>query len=172
MAWIDYQKAHNIIPHRCISECLEVFGNSKNKWKLELTSNGVPLGNVEVRRSIFQVYSLSPLLFVLCMIPLSLILRKVKFHYEFGDKKTRLNHLLFMNDLKLFAKSNNQLNSLLNRVYKQFSEGVEIEFGIKKCRVLVLKRGKVDKAKSRGFNLVNGKLMKMIDVEEFYKMIT
>ena len=106
------------------------------------------------------------------MIPLSLILRKVKFHYEFGDKKTRLNHLLFMNDLKLFAKSNNQLNSLLNRVYKQFSEGVEIEFGIKKCGVLVLKRGKVDKAKSRGFNLVNGKLMKMIDVEEFYKMIT
>ena len=32
-------------------------------------------------------------------------------------------------------------------------------------RVLVLKRGKVDKAKSRGLNLPNGKLMKMIGEE-------
>ena len=53
-----------------------------NKWKLELASNGVFLGNVEIRRGIFQGDSLSPLLFVLCMVSLSLILRKVKFHYE------------------------------------------------------------------------------------------
>ena len=90
--------------------------NSMNKWKLELTSNGVSLGNVEIRRGIFQGNSLSPLLFVLCMVPLSLILREVKFHYKFGDKKTRIKHLLFMDDLKLFAKSNNQNNSLVNTV--------------------------------------------------------
>ena len=60
-----------------------------NKWKLDLTSNGVPLGKAEMRRGIFQGDSLSPLLFVLCIVPLSLILRKVKFHYEFGDKKTK-----------------------------------------------------------------------------------
>ena len=56
--------------------------NSINELKLELTSNGVSLGNVEIRRGIFQRDSLSPLLFVLCMVSLSLILRKVKFHYE------------------------------------------------------------------------------------------
>ena len=37
-------------------------------------------------------------------------------------------------------------------------------------RVLVLKRGKVNKAKSRGLNLPNGKLMKAID-EEGYKYL-
>ena len=58
-----------------------------NKWKIGLTSNGVLLGNVEIRRCIFQVDSLSPLLFVLCMVPLSLILRKVKFRDEFGNKR-------------------------------------------------------------------------------------
>ena len=93
MAWIDYRKAYD----SWISECLEVFGvaennknflvNSINKWKLELTSNGVSLGNVEIRRGIFQGGSFSPLLFVLCMVPLSLILTKVEFHYEFGDRK-------------------------------------------------------------------------------------
>ena len=72
------------------------LANSMNKWKLELTSNGVPLGNTEIRTGIFQGESLSPLLFVLCMGPLSLILRKVKFDYESGDKLTKLNHLLFI----------------------------------------------------------------------------
>ena len=75
------------------------------------------LGNVEIKRGIFQGDSLSPLPFVLCMITFSLILRKVKFHYEFGEKNTRLNHLLFMDDLKLFAESQDQIDSLVNTVY-------------------------------------------------------
>ena len=53
------------------------------------------------------------------MVPLSLILRKVKFHYELGDKKKRINHLIFMDDLKLFAKSNDQFDSLVNTVCLQ-----------------------------------------------------
>ena len=68
-----------------------------------------------------------------------------------------------MDDLKLFAKS------LVNTVYK-FSEDIGMEFGIEKCGVLVLKRRKVDKVKSRGLNLPNGKLMKTID-EERYKYL-
>ena len=66
------------------------------------------------------------------MVPLSLVLRKVKFRYEFGDKKTRINHLLFIDYLKYFAKSNNQIESLVNTVYT-FSEDIGMEFGIKKC---------------------------------------
>jgi len=73
-------------------------------------------------------------LFVLCVVPLTLLLRKVKFHYEFGDKTTRMNHLLFMDDLKLFGKSHSQIDSLVNTV------DIGMEFGIKMCGVLVLKR--------------------------------
>ena len=97
MAWIDYRKVYDMIAHSWISECLELFGaaentkkflaNSMNKWKIELTSNGVSSGNVDVRRGSFQGDSLSPLLFALCMVPLSLILRKVKFPNEFGKKR-------------------------------------------------------------------------------------
>ena len=105
-----------------------------NKWKLELKSNGASLGNAEIRRGLFEGDSLSPLLFVLCLVPLSLILSRVKFHYEFGDKKTRINHLLFMDNLKMFAKSKDQNDSLVNTVYT-FSEDIGMEFGIKKCGV-------------------------------------
>ena len=64
-----------MIPHSWISECCEVFGvaentknflvNSMNRWKLELTSKRVSLGNVAIRRVIFQSDSLSLLLFVM-----------------------------------------------------------------------------------------------------------
>ena len=101
---------------------------------------------------------------MLCLVPLSLVLRKVKFYYKFGDKNTRIKQLLFMDYVKLFAKSYDQIDSLVNTVYT-FREDIRMEFGIKKCGVLVLKRGKVDKAKSRGLNLPNGKLMKTIDEE-------
>ena len=179
IAWIDYRKVHDMIRHSWRSECPKVSGvaentknflvNSMNKWKLELTSNGVPLCNVKIRRDIFQGDSLSPLLFVLCMVPLSLILRKVKFHYEFGDKKTRINHMLFIDDLKLFTESNDQIDSLVNKVH-MFIEDIGMEFGIKKCGVLILKQGEVDKINSRSLNLPNGKLMKTID-EEGYKYL-
>ena len=47
------------------------------QWKLFLMSNGENLGEVDVKRGIFQGDSLSPILFVLSMVPSSLILRKV-----------------------------------------------------------------------------------------------
>ena len=73
---------------------------------------------------------MSPLLSVLCMVPLPMFLRKLKFHYEFGDKKKTINHLLFIDDLNLFTKSNDQIDSLVRIAYT-FSEGIGMEFGIK-----------------------------------------
>ena len=84
MAWIDYRKAYEFIPHSWIKECMELMGIAENvrellvksmmQWKLSLTSNGNELGDVKGNTGIFQGDSLSPLLFVLCMIPISLVL--------------------------------------------------------------------------------------------------
>ena len=73
----------------------------------------------------------------------------------------------FTSEYSSFAKPNDQVDSLVNRVYT-FSEDIGMEFGIKRCGVLVLKQGKFDKVISKGLNLPNGKLMKTID-EEGYK---
>ena len=76
------------------------------QWKLSLTSNGEDLGEVAVKRETFQGDNFSPLLFLLSVVVLlSLILRKVNTSYEWGKKEYKLNHLLFMDDLKLFLKS-------------------------------------------------------------------
>ena len=78
---------------------------SIEQWKLSLMSNGEDLGEVDVKRGIFQGESLSPLLFVLSMVPLSLILTKVNASYQRGKKEYKLNHLIFMDDSKLFLES-------------------------------------------------------------------
>ena len=65
-----------------------------------------------------------------------------------------------MDDLKLFAKSKNQIDSLVQTVHI-FSEDIGMQFGIKKCRVLIMERGKVIRADN--IRLSDGQDMKDID---------
>ena len=51
------------------------------------------------------------------MIPLSLLLRKIKASYEWGRKEFKLNHLLFMDDLKLFGKHDDKIHILVQTVF-------------------------------------------------------
>ena len=80
-----------------------------------LCSGNSELGEVEIKRGISQV-SLSSLVFVLALIPLRLILRKGKAAYEFSESKEKINHLLFMDDLKLYSRSEKELDSLVQTV--------------------------------------------------------
>ena len=47
-----------------------------------------------------------------------------------------------MDDLKLFGKSEEQTNMLMRTVHV-FSTDIGIKIGIKKCRILTMKRGKI-----------------------------
>ena len=51
-----------------------------------------------------------------------------------------------MDDLKLFGKSEDQIDSLVQTVFI-FSEDIAMEFGLKKCGVVILKKGKHVKLK-------------------------
>ena len=69
--------------------------------KVMFSSGNSELCEVEIKHGIFQGDSLSPLVFVLALIPLSLILRKAKAAYEFSESKEKINRILFMDSLKL-----------------------------------------------------------------------
>ena len=107
-------------------------------------------------------------MFVLALIPFSLILRKAKAAYEFSETKEKINHLLFMDDLKLYSRSKKGLNSLVQTV-RVFSEDIGMEFGIEKCATLVMEKGKI--VKSVGIELPDGKVMKFIQEGESYKYL-
>ena len=129
-----------------------------------MTANGEDPGEVNVKRWIFQGDSPSPLLFLLSIVPLSLILKKVNACYKWGKKEYKLNHLLFMDDLKLYAKNEEQTNTLVRTVHV-FSTDIGMEFGIKKCGILTMKRGKI--VKSEGIKLTDVDVMKQVGQEGY-----
>ena len=167
-----------MVPHSWIIECLDLLGvaeniksllvNSVEKWKVMLCSGNSELGEVEIKQGIFQGDSLSPLVFVLALIPLSLILRKAKAAYEVSESKEKINHLLFMDDLKLYSRSEKGLNLLVQRVCA-CSEDIGMEFGIEKCAMLVMEKGKI--LKSVGIELPDGKFNKSLQEGESYKYL-
>ncbi|XP_065069753.1 uncharacterized protein LOC135694801 [Rhopilema esculentum] len=69
-----------------------------------------------------------------------------------------------MDDLKLYAKNVEQINSLVRTVHI-FSTDIGMEFGIKKCGVLILKRGKI--IRSKGTELPNGDKLKEVREEGY-----
>lgn len=71
---------------------------------------------------------------------------------EFG-----INHLLFMNDLKLFAQDQDHLDSLVQTVYF-FGEDTGMEFAVKKCGLLLAKKEKV--VRVNGTAPLNGQMMR------------
>ena len=81
---------------------------------------------------------------------------------QMGKEEYKLNQILFMNDLKLYAKSEEQVNTLAKAVHV-FSTGVGMDFGIKKCGIITMKRGKI--VKSEGMKLPHGEVMKQVGWE-------
>ena len=63
MAWIDYKKAYEMVPHSWIIACLETVGTNEKirqllaesmiSWRVEMTSGEENLGEVNIRRGIF-----------------------------------------------------------------------------------------------------------------------
>ena len=62
------------------------------KWGVMLSAGNSELEEVDITRGIFEGDSLSPLVFVLALIPLTLILRKAMAAYEFSGTKVKINH--------------------------------------------------------------------------------
>ena len=84
---------------------------------------------------------MSPLLYVITMIPMTTILRQTGLGYQTSRSAAKISNLLFMDDLKLYGKSSNELESLLNIVWI-FSTDISVEFGLEKCATLTIHKGK------------------------------
>ena len=72
-----------------------------------------------------------------------------------------------MDDLKLFVKNVDQIDSLVNTV-RIFSEDIKMEFGLSKCDVLNMKKGKL--VESDGLCMPDGTIMRNIE-EGGYKYL-
>ena len=74
-------------------------------WNTKLeTFKSEVLGEVNIKRGIYQGDSMSALLFVMALIPLTIMLRRVKSSYHM-KADVKINHLLSMDHLKVYAET-------------------------------------------------------------------
>ena len=184
MAWLDYQKAFDSVPHEWLLIALKLakvpplvisaIETLMQKWSMNvhLTSHegDIQSNTIHCLRGIFQGDSLSVLLFILSVNPLSFLLKKLK-GYQIGPsgkRDTNINQLLFVDDLKLIAVNLNLLKQQLDLV-TQFSSDIGIVFGESKCAFLLIDKGKV--VESNEAIVINGVAIKPLTDRDSYKYL-
>ena len=164
MAWIDYKKAYDMVPQSWILHCLKMYKISHEvinfieqtmqTWRVELTAGGRSIAETKIQRGIFPGDTLSPLLFIIAMMPLKHILRKCAAEYKLSRSQEKINHLMYMDDIKLFAKNEKELETLIH-VVRIYSQDIGMESGIEKCAMLTMKSGKRQLERSKKMKPTN-----------------
>ena len=154
VAWIDYAKAFDSVPHAYIEWLFRVMQVPKplrkflnglmKSWRVKYEAKS-PGGKVErssylrIRSGVLQGDSFSPLLFCLAMVPISHALNSTNRGYQTASGKRtgtrfKLSHQFYMDDLKLYAGSEQGLAVLL-RTVESISSAISMKVNLKKCAV-------------------------------------
>ena len=128
--WLDYRKAFDSIPHSWLIKSLKLakipnniisaIENLAESWYTILHLNGnnetIVSDLIKIIKGIYQGDSLSVMLFVLALNPLSHLLR-MRNGYPYGKiRHYQHTHNFFVDDLKLFSTNMNNIKSLLDIV--------------------------------------------------------
>lgn len=181
LGWIDYKKAYDSVPHSWLLKSLELVGTPTpildlcrkliSTWTTTLILNGkkerVETHPIKIKRGIYQGDSLSPILFVIAMAPLSKLLNKEQ-GYKMVDSPHNISHLIYMDDLKLIAPSQNKLQTML-KIVQSYSNDICMNFGLEKCAVATFRKGKL--YNTENIELEGGESIRSLEQGEFYKYL-
>jgi len=107
----------------------------RTRMRLHTENKLIETDDIKIQCGIFQADSLSPLLFCICLIPVTEQLNRLNTGYEEHTTETKISHLLYMDDLNLIAKSEEQIQTV-----KIFSDDIHMEFGLEKYAKIAFKR--------------------------------
>jgi len=154
LMWIDYKKAYDSVPHSWIIEAMKLYKIDDTiinfiellmpAWRTKIylphEKGCITTDDINIERGIFQGDSLSPLIFCLCLIPITNILKRAKVGYKLT--KTLISHLLYMDDLKIYSKNAEEMERC-RKLISQFSDDIKMEFGLDKCAVIHIVKGEI-----------------------------
>jgi len=183
VAWIDYRKAFDSVPHSWLLRTMEIYkicpsiiatikhlmGTWRTILSVQCTTRRYTTKPLAIKRGIFQGDSLSPLLFCMAVNPLSFMLESST--NGFLIQKTpavKICHLLYMDDLKTYAANPEQLQSQLELV-RIFSKSIHMEFGIDKCAFIHCKKGQIQE--SENITLLDQMTISPLTVGTTYKYL-
>jgi Reverse transcriptase (RNA-dependent DNA polymerase) len=154
VAWIDYAKAFDSVPHSYIQWLFKVMQvpdllrkflkGIMNNWRVRYEASD-HRGKTErsnylrIRSGVLQGDSFSPLLFCLAMAPISHAINSANGGYTTTSGTLKglqisLSHLFYMDDLKLYANSPESLTDQI-KVVASISKDINMKLNVKKCAV-------------------------------------
>ena len=136
-SWIIHCLKMYKISHKVIN----FIEKTMKTCKVELTTGGRSLAEAKVQRGILKGNALLTLLFIIVIMLLNHILRKCTARYKLSKLPEKLNHLMYMDDIKMFAQNEKELETLIHAL-GIYSQNIGIEFGFEKCAMLVMKSSK------------------------------
>jgi hypothetical protein len=183
-AFIDYKKAYDSVPHSWLIKILKIYkinldlinflSHVMTFWRttLNLSINNTKLKSepIQIKRGIYQGDSLSPLWFCLAINPLTNLLNSTGYGFNIRLNNTtlsKLNHLLYMDDIKLYASKKNHILSLLT-ITENFSNDIGMSFGIDKCKMQSICRGHYEHLE---YITQEGEIIENLNKGEFYKYL-
>ena len=136
MAWIDFKKVYDMVAQSCLKmykipdQTVQFIEKTMQIRRGESTVGSQSLTEVKIQRGIFQEVTLSSWLLVIAMMPLNLILLKCTAGHKLSKLQEKNNHLMYMDDIKLLAKNEKDMETLIQtvRIYSQY---IVMEFCIK-----------------------------------------
>ena len=97
--------------YKISDEVINFIKKTMKTWRVELTAGGKSLAETKIQRGIFQGDALLPLLFIIAMMPHDHILKKCTARYKHSKLQEKINHLMYMDNIKLFAKNVKELET-------------------------------------------------------------
>ena len=112
--------------YKISDEFINFIEKTMKTWRVEWIAGGRSLTEAKIQRGIFEGDALSPLLFIIAMIPLNHILIKCTAGYKLSRSQEKINHLMYMDDIKLLSNNEKELETLIHavRIYSQ-DKGME-----------------------------------------------
>ena len=130
------------IDARIINSLQQLMKKWTTTLQVKVKNHRIMSGPIRTQRGIYQGVSLSPLWFCLALNPLSYLLNRTNYGFgiHFGNQEMkRLNHLLYLDDIKLHAATINYKNFYGSLTL--FQETLKWYLGLKSAKHYVLQRG-------------------------------
>ena len=121
--------------YKISGEAINFIEKTMNTWIMILTAGGKSLAEAKIQRGILQGDAQSLLIFIVAMIPLNHIRRKCTDRYKLSKSQEKIYHLMYTDDIKQQKRKRTGHSSAHH-------ENIEMEFGIEKHAMLIMKSGK------------------------------
>ena len=171
MTWIDYKKAYNSMPYSWTLECLRLYKIKPclvtfirqlmahwrtAHWRTTLFANSKNITDTTIK----WVYIEEVLCHSCCWMPC-----RTRVLINTGSKVVPLtiNHLLYSNDIKLYAKNEQDISSLIH-LTRVFSSDISMTFSLAKCGGLIVNIGKV-----KSTNRISLSVGQIDNIDQSYK---